>query len=66
MNFKSVQHMVDYDDADGKVGIIVEHVNARCSSLSDCACLGRHNQLAKVIHKPIATKYKLLSRNTLL
>ena len=59
--------MEDYDDDDDddKVGIVVEHVIAGCSSLSESAYLGRHSQLAKIIHKQIAIKYKLLNRNTL-
>jgi hypothetical protein len=55
----------DDNDDDDKVGIIVEHVIAGCSSLSKSAYLGRHSQLKKMIHKQIATKYKPLNRNTL-
>ena len=55
----------DDDDDDDEMGVIVEHVIAGCSSLSESAYLGRHRQLAKMIHKQIATKYKLFNRNTL-
>jgi hypothetical protein len=41
----------DDDDDDVKVGIIVEHVIAGCSSLSESAYLGRHSQLDRMIHK---------------
>jgi hypothetical protein len=60
--------MEDYDDDDDdvdKVGIIVECVVAGCSSLCESAYLGRDGQLEKMVHKQIATKYKLLNRNTL-
>jgi hypothetical protein len=51
----------DYDE----VGIIVEHIIAGCSLLSESAYPGGHSQLAKMIHKQIATKYRLFNRNTL-
>jgi hypothetical protein len=41
-----------------------EHVIAGCSSLSECAYVERHNQLAYMIHQQIAIKYKLPDRNT--
>jgi hypothetical protein len=54
----------DNDNDDDTLGIIVEHLIVGCSSLSESAYLRKHNQLAKVIHKQITTKYKLLYRNT--
>jgi hypothetical protein len=41
-----------------------QHVIAGCSSLSECAYGGRHNQLANIIHQQTAIKYKPLDRNT--
>jgi hypothetical protein len=55
---------LDYDDDDDTVGIIVEHLMVGCSLLSESAYLRKHNQLANMIHKQIATKYTLLYRNT--
>ena len=47
-----------------KVGEINEDVIAGCSSLSECAYVERHNQLANIIHQQTAINYKLLDRNT--
>jgi len=47
------------------VGKTIEYVIAGCSSLSESTCLGRHNQMAEIIHQLIAIKYKLLDKNTL-
>jgi hypothetical protein len=44
------------DKADEKT----EHGTAGCSSLSEFANIGRHNQLAKIIQHQIAIKFKLL------
>jgi len=56
IKFKSVQHIEDYDDDDDddddQVGIIVEHVIAGCSSLSESAYLRRHSLLAKIHRLP--------------
>ena len=46
------------------VGETSEHVIVGCSSPSESAYLGRHNQLAKIIHQQTAKSYKLLQRNT--
>ena len=43
---------------------VIEHVIAECSSLSEAAYLGRHNQLAKIIHQQITVKCMLLDRNS--
>jgi len=39
-----------------KVDETNEHVIAWCSSLSECAYVDRHNQLANIIHRQIAIK----------
>jgi hypothetical protein len=44
-----------------EVGEKIEHVIDGCS---ESAYLGRHNQLAKIIHHQTAKTYKLLDRNT--
>jgi hypothetical protein len=41
----------------------IEHVIARCSSLSESAYLGRHNKMAKIIRQQIAVKCKPFDRN---
>jgi len=48
----------------GKVGEINEHSIARCSSLSESAYLGRHNQLAK--NNSPKDCHTLLNRNTVI
>lgn len=48
----------------GSVGETIEHVIAGCSSLSESAYLGRHNQLAKIVHQQIALKHRLISTDT--
>lgn len=59
------RHVLHLDIADkcrkcGAVGETIEHVIAGCPSLAPNAYLGRHNQLAKIIHQQIAIKHKLL------
>jgi len=44
-----------------EVGEKIEQVMDGCSA---SAYLGRHNQLAEIIHQQTAKKYKLLDRNT--
>jgi len=39
---------------------------AGCSSLSESACLGRYNELAKIIHKQTVLKCKIPDINTAL
>jgi hypothetical protein len=43
-----------------EVGEKIEQIIDGCSEF---AYLGRHNQLAKIIHQQTAKKYKLLDRN---
>ena len=47
-----------------KVGETNECIITGCSSLSECAYVERHNQLANIIHRQNAINYKLLDRNT--
>jgi hypothetical protein len=47
-----------------KPGESIEHIMAGCSMLADNAYLGRHNQLAKIIHQQLGLKHGLLSRST--
>lgn len=42
-----------------KPGETIEHVIAGCAALADTAYLGRHNQIAKIIHIELARKYNL-------
>lgn len=44
----------------GVVGESIEHIIAGCPALSDNAYLGRHNQVAKIIHQQLTLKHKLL------
>jgi predicted hydrocarbon binding protein len=48
-----------------KVNETVGHTIAVCLSLSESKYLGRHSQLAKIIHQQCAIEYKLFDRNTL-
>ena len=64
MNKFLVWGVIDHCRKCDKVGETTEHVTAGCSSLSEFANIGRHNQLAKIIHQQTAIKYTLLDRNT--
>lgn len=44
----------------GTAGESIEHIIAGCRTLADNAYLGRHNQVAKIIHQQMALKYGLL------
>lgn len=46
-----------------KLDETIEHVIARCSSLSESAYRGRHNKMAKTIRQQIAIKCKPFDRN---
>uniref|UniRef100_A0A336M9S3 CSON013850 protein n=1 Tax=Culicoides sonorensis TaxID=179676 RepID=A0A336M9S3_CULSO len=46
------------------VGESIEHIMAGCSTLSENAYLGRHNQLAKLVHQQLGFKYNLLPKTT--
>ena len=48
----------------GQIGESIEHVMAGCPALANTAYLGRHNQLAKLIHQELGFKYELLDRKT--
>jgi len=48
-----------------KVDKTIEYVIAGCSSLSTSTYIGRHDQMAEIIHQQIAIMYKLHDRNTL-
>lgn len=41
-------------------GETIEHVIGGCSGLSNSAYLGRHNQIAKIIHRQLAIQYRLI------
>ncbi|XP_030747235.1 uncharacterized protein LOC115875843 [Sitophilus oryzae] len=45
-------------------GETIEHITSGCSTLADNAYLGRHNQLAKIIHQQLAIKSELLSKTS--
>lgn len=42
-------------------GETIEHITAGCPCLSNTAYLGRHNEIAKVIHRQLALKYNLIN-----
>lgn len=44
----------------GAANETIDHVIAGCPCLSDTAYLARHNQIAKIIHKEMALKYRLI------
>jgi hypothetical protein len=48
----------------GRVGETIEHIVSGCTVLANTAYLGRHNQLAKLIHQQLAMKYGILGRDT--
>lgn len=41
-------------------GETIEHITSGCPNLADNDYLSRHNQVAKIIHSRLATKYKLI------
>lgn len=45
-------------------GESIEHIMSGCSFLANNAYLGRHNQVAKLIHRELALKYKLIREET--
>ena len=47
-----------------RVGETIKHVIAGCSPLSESTYLGKHKQLAKIIHQQTAIKCKKLDTNT--
>lgn len=54
---------IDVDDKCRKCGSYpetIEHVIGGCPALADSVYLGRHNQVAKVIHLELARKYQLM------
>ena len=42
-------------------GESIEHITAGCPSLSQSEYLSRHNEVAKIIHRHLAIKYKLVT-----
>lgn len=46
------------------MGESIEHIMAGCPTLSENAYLGRHNQVAKLIHQQLGIKYGLLDTKT--
>ena len=48
----------------GKPGESIEHVMSGCSALADNAYLGRHYQVAKLIHQQLAIKFGMLGKDT--
>ena len=53
------KHIIKNDVVDkcrkcGNTGESIEHVMAGCPAISDTAYLGRHNQVAKLIHQHLA------------
>lgn len=45
----------------GTSGETIEHIMAGCTALADSAYLGRHNQLAKIVHRQLALKHGMLN-----
>ncbi|MBZ5796461.1 hypothetical protein K8353_40995, partial [Burkholderia contaminans] len=45
----------------GSAGKTIEHIIGQCPALAESAYLGRHNQLAKMVHQQLALKYGLLA-----
>ena len=44
----------------GNIGETIEHIMGGCSALAETAYLGRHNQLAKLVHQQLGIKHGLL------
>lgn len=47
-----------------KPGESLEHIISGCSALSSSVYLGRHNQVAKLIHQQLAIKFGMLDNDT--
>jgi hypothetical protein len=63
------KHILKMDVVDtcrkcGRGGESIEHIMSGCPSLSNNAYLGRHNQLAKLIHQQLGIKYSMLGKDT--
>jgi len=56
--------MIDRSRPCDKVGETMKVLIAWCLSLSESAYLGRHNQLAKIVHQQISMLFNLLCRTT--
>ena len=48
----------------GNVGESIEHVMAGCPAISETAYLGRHNQVAKLIHQHLALRHNMIGNAT--
>jgi hypothetical protein len=48
----------------GMSGESIEHIMCGCSALSNSAYLGRHNQMAKLIHQQLGKKLGMLDKDT--
>lgn len=46
----------------GLAGENIEHVTGGCPALANTDYLSRHNQVAKIVHRHLALKYKLVSK----
>lgn len=62
------KHILKTNDIDkcrrcGNNGESIEHIMAGCSTLSESAYLGRHNQVAKLIHREVGMKLGMLGNN---
>jgi hypothetical protein len=55
--------VIDRSRTRDKVGETMEYVIAGCLSISESAYLGRHNQMAKIVHQQIVMLYKVLWRS---
>ena len=66
---KSIIIILKFDVVDkcrkcGNIGESIEHIMAGCPTLSESAYLGRHNQVAKLIHQHLALRHELIEKNT--
>jgi len=63
------KHILKLDVVDkcrkcGNIGESIEHIMAGCPALSESAYLGRHNQVAKLVHQHLALTHELIDKNT--
>ena len=47
-----------------KIGESIEHIMAGCPVLLEAAYLGRHNQVAKLVHQHLSLTHELIEKST--
>lgn len=65
---KNYRHYILHENVEDRcrkcnsVGETIEHIVSGCSALADSAYLGRHNEVAKIVHQQLALKHNLVNQ----